>query len=222
MWTRVRLLRPEGDGGAGGGSAVSGAERIPRDVAARIRLVILDVDGVLTDAGVYLGEDSEGRPVELKRFDIQDGLGLVLLREAGIRLALVSGRVSPATAARARELGIEECHQEAGARKLPVVRGILERHGLAWDETAMLGDDLPDLPVFRRVGLPVAVSNAVSEVRREALWTTRREGGRGAVREFSKVLLQSRGEWEKRVDAYLAARDGDQFAASTATGGRRD
>ena len=183
--------------------------KLPVEVAERIRFVILDVDGVLTDAGVYLGEDAHGNPVELKRFDIQDGLGLVLLREAGIELALVSGRVSPATTARARELGIEECHQVTGARKLPVVQSMLERKGVAWDEVAMLADDLPDLPVLRRVGLPVAVGNAVAEVRHEAVAATRREGGRGAVREFARSLLRARGEWEARVDAYLAARSGD-------------
>ncbi len=183
--------------------------KFPLEVAKRIRLVILDVDGVLTDAGVYLGEDSQGNPVELKRFDIQDGLGLVLLRESGLEIALVSGRVSPATTARARELGIEECHQVSGARKLPVVRSLLQRKGVAWEEVAMLADDLPDLPVLRRVGLPVAVGNAVPEVRREAAGTTRREGGSGAVREFARALLRARGEWDARVDAYLEARSGD-------------
>lgn len=190
-----------------GGGPGPGAGAIPADVADRIRLVILDVDGVLTDAGVYLGIGAEGRPVELKRFDIQDGLGTVLLRDAGIEVALVSGRVSPATTARARELGIEECHQEAGAQKLPVVRDLLSRHGLEWGQVAMLGDDLPDIPVLRRVGLPVAVGNAVDEVRSEALWITRREGGHGAVREFARALLQARGEWDARVRAYLAERD---------------
>lgn len=183
--------------------------RIPTDVARRIRLVVLDVDGVLTDAGVYLGEDGNGTTVELKRFDIQDGLGLRLLQEAGIDVALVSGRVSPATAVRARELGIDACHQVAGAHKLPTVRMLCEERGLRWDEVAMVADDLPDLPVLERVGLPVAVGNAVREVRQAALWTTRREGGRGAVREFCRVLLEARGEWKARVEAYVDARRGD-------------
>lgn len=201
--TRAPAPTSGGGSGAGGGS---GRERIPVDLAKRVRMVVLDVDGVLTDAGVYLGEDADGRALELKRFDIQDGLGLVLLREAGVKIALVSGRVSPATAARARELGIEECHQEPGARKLPVVSALLARHGLGWDELAILADDLPDLPVLRRAGLPVAVGNAVTEVRREVVWTTRRNGGHGAVREFVKVLLQARGEWDRTTEAYVAAR----------------
>ena len=183
--------------------------RIPVEVARRIRLVVLDVDGVLTDAGVYLGQDGTGTTVEFKRFDIQDGLGLRLLQEAGIDVALVSGRVSPATAVRARELGIDACHQVAGAHKLPTVRALCQERGLQWDEVAMVADDLPDIPVLERVGLPVAVGNAVREVRQAALWTTRREGGRGAVREFCRVLLEARGEWRTRVEAYVDARRGD-------------
>lgn len=213
---RIGVRAPDlRDGGSPGSAGLPspGRERIPTDVARRIRMVVLDVDGVLTDAGVYLGEDATGTPLELKRFDIQDGLGLVLLREAGIRIALVSGRVSPATAARAHELGIEECHQEPGARKLPVVSSLLERHDVEWDELAVLADDLPDLPVIRKAGLAVAVGNAVSEVRREAAWTTRRGGGHGAVREFVKVLLQARGEWDRVVEAYVAARSDDPEAS---------
>jgi len=179
---------------------------IPTEVASRIRLVILDVDGVLTDAGVYLGTDEAGLPAEFKRFDTQDGLAVGLLRAAGIEVAIVSGRVSEATSIRAKELGIAECHQDPGARKLPVVRGILDRLGLDWPEAAMVGDDLPDIPVMRRVGLPVAVRNAVSEVRREVLWTTRRRGGRGAVREFAQALLSARGQWDSVVEDYVRIR----------------
>jgi len=186
-----------------------GRLRIPAELARRIRLVVLDVDGVLTDAGVYLGTDADGRPLELKRFDIQDGLGIRLLQEAGIEVALVSGRVSAATSARARELRIRECHQDPGAHKLPIVSEMMTRLGLDWPQVAMMGDDLPDLPVLKKVGLPVAVANAVREVRAQAVWTARREGGRGAVREFTRVLLESRGEWEDRVAAYLEARAGD-------------
>ena len=182
-----------------------GGERF-REQAGGIRLVILDVDGVLTDAGLYLGETATGDPVEFKRFDIQDGLGIRLLKDAGIRVALISGRVSAATELRARELGIEECHQDAGARKLPVARRLLRRYALEWSQVAMLADDLPDLPLFRKVGVPAAVANAVEEIRREAVWTGRRSGGRGAVREFAEALLGERGEWETAVEAYCAAR----------------
>ena len=173
--------------------------RFPDEAARRIRLVIFDVDGVLTDSGVYMGELPDGSPVELKRFDIQDGLAIKLLIGTGMPVALVSGRVSAATALRARELGIEECHQVPGAMKMPVVRNLLARNGVSWDEVAMLADDLPDLPVFRRVGLPVAVGNATPELVRDAIWQTRAQGGRGAVREFVRALLIARGEWENVV-----------------------
>lgn len=170
---------------------------------------MLDVDGVLTEAGVYLGSDEEGRSLELKRFDIQDGLGVKLLQEAGIEVALVSGRFSRATELRARELGITECHQDNGARKVQAIAGILERMDIGWEEVAMVADDLPDLAVVRRVGLPVAVANAQPEIRREVRWVTKASGGRGAVREFARALLLARGDWDELVEAYARARDGE-------------
>lgn len=179
---------------------------IPEEVARAVRLVVLDVDGVLTDAGVYVGEGADGAPVEFKRFDIQDGLGLRLLRDAGLTVAFVSGRVSPATTLRAKELGIEELHQDPGAEKLPLVRGIMSRLGAEWHEVAVVADDLPDIPVMRKAGLSVAVRNAVPEVREAAMWTTRRKGGRGAVRDFARELLLARGDWERVVNAYVEAR----------------
>ncbi len=199
---------PRPGGMASSGSATSESARIPTELAKGIRLVILDVDGVLTDAGVYLGRTAGGESVELKRFDIQDGLGIHLLMEAGIEVAFVSGRVSSATEARALELGVTECHQEGGAQKLPIVEALMSRRGLGWEAVAMMGDDLPDLSVFSRVGLPVAVANAVAEVSQRARWTTAREGGRGAVREFCRELLEARGEWDTRVAAYCEARGG--------------
>jgi len=185
---------------------LSGRERIPHERARRIRLVVLDVDGVLTDGGVYVGESQDGSPVELKRFHIQDGLAIRFLREAGIQVALLSGRPSPATRLRAEELGIDECLQTEAGMKMPAMLGLMERLEVEWEEVAMLGDDLPDLPILRRVGIPAAVGNAVMEVRREVLFTTRREGGEGAVREFARLLLEARGEWETLVDAYCEVR----------------
>lgn len=183
------------------------AEPIPEALAATVRLVILDVDGVLTDAGVYIGQDADGgEPIELKRFDIQDGLGIKLLRSSGIEVALVSGRESRATALRARELGIEACYQDPGAEKLPIVERLLHENGLEWDEVAVLADDLADLPILRRAGLPAAVSNAVEEVREAAVWVGRRSGGSGAVREFARALLVARGEWDDLVARYEAER----------------
>ncbi len=147
-------------------------------------------------------------PVELKRFDIQDGVGMRLLREAGIRTAIVSGRMSRATALRAEELEIDEVFQDDGAQKLSAFEEILARHGLSWEEAAFVGDDLPDLPLLTRVGLPVAVQNAVAEVRDVAQYVTKIPGGRGAVRELIEALLRARGEWEAAVERYVNARGG--------------
>ena len=181
--------------------------RIAPEVARRIRLVVLDVDGVMTDGGIYLGATDAGERVELKRFEIQDGLGIRLLQEAGITCAIVTGRESHSVRLRAAELGIAECHQDPTAAKLRIVRDLLERLGVGWDETAFLGDDLPDLAILRRVGLPAAVGNAVPEARSAALWQGERRGGHGAVREFAEALLGGRGEWAERVEAYVRDRE---------------
>lgn len=176
--------------------------------AGQIRLVGLDVDGVLTDGGVVLAADGAGQRIEAKRFHIMDGLGIQLLRESGIEVAIVTGRVSGAVELRAEELGITECHQDSGTPKVTVVAGLLNRLGLDWNEVAFIGDDLPDLPVLRRVGLSVAVANAAPEVRAEAQWVCERRGGDGAVREFAEALLGQRGAWATAVNRYLAVRGG--------------
>jgi 3-deoxy-D-manno-octulosonate 8-phosphate phosphatase (KDO 8-P phosphatase) len=116
---------------------------------------------------------------------------------------MVSGRASQATRLRAEELGVEECHQPAGARKLAVVEDLLERKGFTWDEVAMLADDLPDLAVFRHVGLPAAVANATPHIAEIAVWRTSLRGGEGAAREFCDALLEARGELEASVERYL-------------------
>jgi 3-deoxy-D-manno-octulosonate 8-phosphate phosphatase (KDO 8-P phosphatase) len=174
-------------------------------VARRIRLLGLDVDGVLTDNGVFLGL-VDGEAVELKRFDIQDGLGLVLLRGAELPVIWLSGRHSAATATRARELKVEELLQVAGPEKLPAFAALLERRGIAWEEAAFVGDDLADLQVLRRVGLPIAVANAVAEVKAVASYVTRASGGHGAVREVAEVLLKARGMWPDILQRYFSER----------------
>lgn len=184
------------------------AIEIAADVAGAVRLVILDVDGVMTDGGIYLGVTASGEMLEAKRFEITDGLGVWMLQQAGIEVAIVTGRSSEVVAMRARELSIREVHQDPRARKLPVVRDMLERRRLEWQNVAYLSDDLADIPVLRRVGLPVAVANAVPEVRAIARWRTSRSGGNGAVREFAEALLKARGEWEGVLDGYLREREG--------------
>jgi len=180
---------------------------IPEATARRIRLVVLDVDGVMTDGGIYIGMNGEDA-VELKRFDVQDGLGVRMLVNAGIHVAIVSGRVSAATELRAAELGIEDVYQDSGARKVPVLEKLLAERGVAWGEVALLGDDLADLAPLRRAGLAATVANGVLEVRRVATWQSSREGGRGAVREFAEALLRARGEWDGLVDGYCRERGG--------------
>jgi 3-deoxy-D-manno-octulosonate 8-phosphate phosphatase (KDO 8-P phosphatase) len=179
---------------------------IRREVACGIRLAVLDVDGVLTDGGVYLGATGDGTAVEIKRFEITDQLGIKLLREAGVSVVFVSGRASAANHARARELGVP-CYEGPGGRKLEIVRKLLDEYACDWKHTACVCDDLADLPILRRAGLAVAVANAVPEVRAVAHWITRRNGGHGAVREFAEALLRARGEWRRRVEAYLIERD---------------
>jgi 3-deoxy-D-manno-octulosonate 8-phosphate phosphatase (KDO 8-P phosphatase) len=172
-------------------------------LAGSIRILGLDVDGVLTDNGIFVGP-VDGRPVELKRFDIQDGLGHVLMRSAGLPVVWVSGRHSEATAVRARELGVEELLQVPGPRKLEAVGALLERRGIRWEETAFVGDDLADLQVLRRVGLPIAVANAVAEVKAVASYVTRASGGHGAVREAIEALLRARGVWSEMLERYFS------------------
>jgi 3-deoxy-D-manno-octulosonate 8-phosphate phosphatase (KDO 8-P phosphatase) len=170
--------------------------------ARRVRLLGLDVDGVLTDNGVFIGPIG-GERVELKRFDIQDGLGLVLLRMAGLPVVWVSGRSSEATSLRAAELRVEELLQVPGPRKAAAFGELLERRGIAWEDVAFVGDDLADLPVLRRVGLPIAVANAVPDVKSVAAHVTKAAGGHGAVREVVEGLLKARGEWSEILARYF-------------------
>jgi 3-deoxy-D-manno-octulosonate 8-phosphate phosphatase (KDO 8-P phosphatase) len=179
---------------------------LDQTLAHQIRLLVLDVDGVLTDNAIYLGP-VDGKRVELKRFDIQDGLGLGLLRGGPIEVVWLSGRFSEATSLRAQELRIATVIQEPGARKVPALGGLLEERGLDWSEVAFVGDDLADLGAMERVGLPIAVANAVSEVKAVARWITSKAGGHGAVREVVEALLKARGEWESAVARYRAVRE---------------
>jgi 3-deoxy-D-manno-octulosonate 8-phosphate phosphatase (KDO 8-P phosphatase) len=161
-----------------------------RERAARVRLLILDVDGVLTDGGLAYAPGGE----ETKRFHVHDGLAMVAARGAGLELAVVSSRASDAVARRMAELGLTEVHQ--GVRdKAAAARSLLARLGVAAGEVAVMGDDLPDLPMMRMAGLSLAPANAVPEVRRAAHWRARRRGGDGAVREAIEWLLRARKAW---------------------------
>jgi 3-deoxy-D-manno-octulosonate 8-phosphate phosphatase (KDO 8-P phosphatase) len=155
----------------------------------RIRLVILDVDGVLTDGGLYYGPDGEW-----KRFHVHDGLALSRAVAAGLAVAIVSSRRSPAVALRCAELALGEVHQGV-ADKLVVYEALRARHECGNDEIACMGDDLADLPLLRRAGLAAAPADAVAEVRQAAHWVSRAPGGQGAVRELLEAILRARGAW---------------------------
>lgn len=177
-------------------------------LAQRIALVAFDVDGTLTDNGVYIGDAAHratsDERIELKRFDIQDGLGIVMLRRAGITVAFISARHSVATTLRARELGVTHVMQGKGLRKVPTLRALSEELDIPLNAIAFMGDDLADIAVMQQVALAVAPTNAVREVKAVAGVLLTREGGRGAVREFVEMLLRARGQWDALVADYVA------------------
>ncbi len=176
-------------------------------LARRIALVAFDVDGTLTDNGVYIGDSNSGpehERIELKRFDIQDGLGIVMLRRAGIAVAFISARNSRATAMRAEELGVTHLRQGRGLRKVPALRALSEELAIPFDAIAFVGDDLADIAVMQQVAIGAAPANAVPEVKAVATVQLARAGGRGAAREFIEQLLHARGEWEALVAQYVA------------------
>ena len=160
----------------------------------KIKLLLLDVDGVLTDGRIVY--DSEGR--DLKFFDVQDGLGLRLLREAGIKTVLITARSSKATERRARDLRIEDAYQNVET-KTKLLPEILEKHNVSEEEICYVGDDLVDLGMMRRVGFPVAVMNACDEIKEAARYITRKTGGRGAVREVVELILRTQDRWEETI-----------------------
>ncbi len=174
-------------------------------IAGRIKLLGLDVDGVVTNNAIYLGLVNDQR-VEFKQYDIQDGLAMGLAKRMGLTLAWISGRYSDATVLRATELHIDELIQDRGARKVPGMTEMLLRLGIGWEEVAFVGDDLADIPVLRRVGLPIAVANAVPEVKALAAYTTVARGGEGAVREVIEQLFKAQGRWDQAVQTYLQDR----------------
>jgi 3-deoxy-D-manno-octulosonate 8-phosphate phosphatase (KDO 8-P phosphatase) len=166
--------------------------------ATRVRLLLLDVDGVLTDGGVSI--DSVGG--EAKDFFIRDGISLVWARNQGIEVGLLSGRASAATTRRAAELGIQIVWQ-GGSDKRAGYAGILAAHGYTDADVAYMGDDLVDLPVLGRVGLATAPADAVSEVRTRVHWISGQPGGRGAVRELVELVLGAQGRWDAVLNSYL-------------------
>ena len=168
--------------------------------ARQTRLLMMDVDGVLTDGRIV--QDCHGH--ELKVFDVKDGHGIVMAHRAMLRTALISGRESETITHRAEELGIEVVFQKIW-NKLEVYEKILVDTKLTHDEVAYIGDDLIDIPLLRRVGLAVAVADALDEVKAAAHLVTQRPGGQGAVREVIELILKAQGHWESLVERYTRA-----------------
>jgi len=174
-----------------------------RQRAAQIRMFIMDVDGVLTDGRLLNVPGPDGKMVESKMFDSQDGIALQWLSWYGIQTGVISGRVSAATEERARQVKMTYVYQ-GHIEKIPILEEIAARSGIALDQMAYAGDDLTDVVVMRRVGLAVAVDNARPEVKRAAHYVTSSGGGRGAVREVCELLLDAQGHWQELLRKYQA------------------
>ncbi|MDD5561082.1 MAG: HAD hydrolase family protein [Candidatus Omnitrophica bacterium] len=163
----------------------------------KIRLLLLDVDGVLTDGRIIY--DSQGG--ELKFFDVHDGLGVFVLRKAGIPTILITAKGSRAILPRARDMGVAEVFSDIFP-KTAVLGKIIRRYKVSVDEICFVGDDLVDLSLMREVGLPVAVGNASGEIKEAALYVTTHTGGRGAVREVAEMIIKSQGKWKDILKFY--------------------
>jgi len=175
----------------------------PKDIkkiAKGIRLVIMDVDGVLTDGGIIMN----GEGGELKIFNVRDGHGIKLLMNSGIEVALITGRYSKVVEQRAKDLGIKEVYQRCHI-KMVAYEHLIDKLGIKDSETAYIGDDIVDIALFKRVGLSVAVADAAKEARDSAIMTTKLPGGKGAVREFAEFLLKAKGLWNGIIKEHSKA-----------------
>ncbi len=168
--------------------------------AAQVRLAIFDVDGVLTDGSIYIGEQGE----EYKAFYARDGLGMKLLQASGVELAIITGRDTPVVDHRMRALGVNHVFQ-GKAEKLPVLLALCEQLKIAPEQVAYIGDDVNDLPVLRTVGLPMAVADAHSLLADHVCWQTQARGGRGAVREMCELIMDAQGTLSAQLARYTEA-----------------
>jgi 3-deoxy-D-manno-octulosonate 8-phosphate phosphatase (KDO 8-P phosphatase) len=175
-------------------------KRIPTTVrkkAAQIRLLLLDVDGVLTDGGIIIDD----RGLETKRFDVRDGLGITLLIRAGIEVGFITGRASRVVTRRARELNVRMVYQGVQDKRA-VYAKIKRRMHLTDDQVAYIGDDIVDLPILKTAGLAVAIRDGWPELKRQVDYVTRAPGGSGAVREVAELLLRAQGKWNRATSRY--------------------
>ncbi len=171
-----------------------------KERARKVKLLIFDVDGVLTDGGIILDGDGD----EYKKFDVRDGHGIKLLQRSGVNVAIITGRYSRVVEKRAGELGIMEVYQRC-IEKAPAYEALIAKLGLSAEETAYVGDDVVDIPILRRAGLPVAVADAHEEAKRHALMITKAKGGCGAARECAEFIMKAKGLWDGIIDSYRKA-----------------
>ncbi len=170
-------------------------------LASRVKMILMDVDGVLTDGILINVPDAQGNMVETKGFDSQDGISLQWCSWHGIKTGVISGRVSPATTERAKQCKMTYVYQ-GHIEKIPILEEILADSKIDSSEVAYIGDDLTDVVLFHRVGFAIATANARDEVKREAHYITRRPGGKAAVREVVELIMQARGMWAEILKKY--------------------
>src|SRR5499427_9324022 len=167
--------------------------------AAKIKVVLMDVDGTITDGSVTLLSQPDGSALEIKTFDAHDGQGMTLGKTAGLRLGVITGRESAALRRRMKEMGVAFVYEKQ-PHKIAAFEEVLTKAGVPATAVAFLGDDLPDIPVMKLAGLAVAVGNAAPEVKKIAHYTTNRVGGKGAARELVELILKSKGNWEDMIE----------------------
>jgi 3-deoxy-D-manno-octulosonate 8-phosphate phosphatase (KDO 8-P phosphatase) len=167
--------------------------------AAQIKVLLMDVDGTMTDGSVILLSQPDGSALEIKKFDAHDGQGLTLAQTAGLRTGCITGRESSALLRRAREMKMEFIYMKQPV-KMPAYEEILSKAGVSDSAVAFIGDDLPDIPLLHRAGLAVAVGDAVPEVKAVAHYTTKALAGHGAIREAVELILKSKGIWKEMID----------------------
>ena len=168
------------------------------DKAAKIKLLILDVDGVMTDGRIIISDRGE----EIKHFDVKDGFGLNRLMRSGIEVVIISGRKSEAVEHRAKDLGIREIYQGVKDKEALFIK-IIQQKKLRREQICCMGDDLPDLPIFNRSGVSVAVADAAPEVRSAATFVTQNRGGNGAIREVCEVILKAQKKWQEVMAPFI-------------------
>jgi 3-deoxy-D-manno-octulosonate 8-phosphate phosphatase (KDO 8-P phosphatase) len=172
-------------------------------LASRVRLLLMDVDGVMTDGKLLFVPMPDGSVAEAKAFNAQDGSAIAIARLCGIKLGILSGRQSSAVTRRAEELLFDFCYQNLGSRKVQALNEVIARSGLALSAACYVGDDVQDIPILQRVGFPVAVSNASTEAKATAAYVTTAAGGHGAIREITELILRSQGKWDAAVQAVV-------------------